>query len=197
MVRGQTPCPGPAPPMIDGTALLTAIAPKTSRAKAERQRRIIAVVGPALVPTVMLYGIEWPLRLAHFVAQLAHESDGFSTTEEYATGSAYEGRRDLGNVNPGDGRRYKGRGLIQLTGRANYRTYGTLLHLNLEGQPEIAADPVTSLRIACEYWRQKKLNVYADADDVLTITRRINGGTNGLTDRKAYLAKAKRALGLA
>lgn len=141
------------------------------------------------------YGIlDNALRLAHFMAQLAHESGSFRYMEEIASGQAYEGRKDLGNVQPGDGKRYKGRGPIQITGRANYRTYGRLIGIDIENHPTIAAVPSIGLHLALEYWKSKGLNALADADDVLTITRRINGGTNGLADRKAHLVKAKALL---
>ena len=84
----------------------------------------------------------------------AGEFDGFCTTVEYASGDAYNGRTDLGNTQPGDGPRFKGRGLIQLTGRSNYQQYGELLKLDLVQDPELAADPVISLRIACTFWQQ-------------------------------------------
>jgi putative chitinase len=131
------------------------------------------------------------LRFAHFFAQLGHESAGFRYMEEIASGQAYEGRRDLGNTEPGDGRRYKGRGPIQLTGRANYRDYGRRLGIDLEQHPEIAALPSFGLLTACTYWTVKGLNAFADRDDVETITRRINGGLNGYADRKARLAAMK------
>lgn len=138
------------------------------------------------------YGIlDKGLRLAHFMAQLAHESGGFRYMEEIASGSAYEGRADLGNTQPGDGKRYKGRGPIQLTGRANYRRFGQALGIDFENNPEIVALPSIGLLVACKFWDDRKLNALADADDVEAITRRVNGGTNGLADRKAYLAKAK------
>ena len=137
------------------------------------------------------YNINTYLRICHFLAQTAHESDGFRTLEEYASGAAYEGRKDLGNVEPGDGRRYKGRGMIQLTGRANYRVFGQRIGYNLEHKPELAKEPMISIKTACEYWNSRNLSAYADLDDVLTITKRINGGTNGLEDRKKYLLKAK------
>lgn len=132
-----------------------------------------------------------PRRLAHFMAQLAHESGGFVYMEEIASGAAYEGRANLGNAQPGDGKRYKGRGPIQLTGRANYREYGQALGIYFEEHPEIAAVPSIGLHVACEYWKRKGLNALADADDVEGITRKINGGTNGMADRKARLAKMK------
>lgn len=145
------------------------------------------------------YEINTRLRMAHFLAQIAHESAHFRTLEEYASGQAYEGRRDLGNVQRGDGRRYKGRGAIQLTGRFNYRKFGNLLDLDLENNPELAASPKVSAYTAGEYWRQKGLNELADLDNVKQITRKINGGYNGLQDRidklhraKAVLAKAEK-----
>jgi len=140
------------------------------------------------------YKINTDLRLAHFLAQLAHESDHFRTYEEYASGSAYEGRRDLGNVKKGDGRRYKGRGPIQITGRYNYRKYGELLGLNLENNPELAEDHKIGLLLAGEYWHQKSLNDLADKDNGKQITRKINGGYNGLKDRLTKVVRAKKAL---
>lgn len=140
------------------------------------------------------YNVNTYLRVCHFIAQCAHESASFRTLEEYASGSAYEGRRDLGNTHPGDGKRYKGRGIIQLTGRANYRKYGESLGLDLEGNPELAEQPEVSVLTALEYWKSRGLNAFADKDDITTITKRINGGLNGFEDRKKYLARAKRVL---
>lgn len=137
------------------------------------------------------YEVNSHLRLVHFLAQAAHESASFRTLEEYASGAAYEGRKDLGNVNKGDGVRYKGRGIFQLTGRANYRDMGKKLGLDLEGNPELAETPEVSVLTALEYWKSRGLNKFADADDVTTITKRINGGFNGFEDRKKYLSKAK------
>jgi putative chitinase len=176
---------------------LRAIAPRVGGSKGARQAQIIDAVGAVLQSTLERYQIDTPLRVAHFLAQAFHESDGMCTTQEYASGAAYEGRRDLGNTQRGDGVRYKGRGLFQLTGRANYTAYGPKIGIpDLVDHPERAADPAVSLLIACEYWKERRggLNQYADRDDVVTITRAINGGLNGLEDRKNYLAKAKRVL---
>lgn len=137
------------------------------------------------------YEMMTPLRLAHFVAQLIHESGSFRYMEEIASGAAYEGRKDLGNVVAGDGKRYKGRGPIQITGRANYQKFGRLIGIDIEETPELAANPSIGLHIALEYWRDRKLNALADADDVVAITKAINGGTNGLADRRAHLVKTK------
>lgn len=130
------------------------------------------------------FHIDTPLRVSHFMAQAAHETDGFKTLQEYANGSAYEGRKDLGNTQKGDGRRFKGRGIFQLTGRANYTRYG------LANTPARAADPDMSVQIACKFWTERNLNRYADANNITAITKRINGGYNGLADRRAYYRKA-------
>lgn len=136
-----------------------------------------------------------PLRMAHFLAQAAHESDGFRTTVEYwgptAQQRGYDGREDLGNSMPGDGRRYMGRGIFQLTGRANYQIYGERVGIDLLAQPELAAEPTIAFRIACLYWTKRALNELADKDDLRGITRRINGGENGLAERQRYYARAR------
>ncbi len=138
------------------------------------------------------YGVmDSTLRLAHFMAQLIHESGSFRYMEEIASGQAYEGRADLGNTEPGDGVRFKGRGPIQITGRANYRKFGRRIGIDLEHNPTIAAVPSIGLHLALEYWKDHNLNGLAEADDVVAITRKINGGVNGLDDRKAHLAKLK------
>lgn len=131
------------------------------------------------------------LRLAHFMAQLAHESGNFKYMEEIASGAAYEGRADLGNTQPGDGVRFKGRGPIQCTGRANYRFYGRLLGIDFENNPTLIAIPSIGLLVACAFWDEHGLNAKADADDLLGITKAVNGGTNGLPNRKQQLGKAK------
>jgi putative chitinase len=135
------------------------------------------------------YGIlDNSLRFIHFMAQLTHESGNFRYMEEIASGKAYEGRKDLGNIHAGDGVRFKGRGPIQLTGRANYRRYGQQLGIDLENNPEIVALPSMGLMVACKFWSDNGLNALADKDDMVAVTRRINGGTNGLEDRKKHLA---------
>lgn len=179
--------------------LLQRIAPRFTHSpeRDARQRQIIAAIGPVLGATLARYDIATDLRAAHFLAQTCVESFGFSTTEEADDGRRYDGRRDLGNTQPGDGPRFKGRGLIQLTGRANYAEYSRLPQLDLIADPELAADPATSLVLACEYWTARRLNAFADWDDALAITCRINGGFNGLDERRRYLAGAKAALGVA
>ena len=140
------------------------------------------------------HAVTTQLRICHFLAQTAHETDGFRTLEEYG-GPAYfvryEGRRDLGNTQTGDGIRYHGRGIFQLTGRANYHRFGQILGIDLEAEPGRAKEPETSLRVAFAYWTERAINVAADADDSERVTRLINGGRNGLSERARYLAKAK------
>lgn len=138
------------------------------------------------------YGVmDSALRLAHLMAQLIHESGSFRYMEEIASGVAYEGRKDLGNTQPGDGIRFKGRGPIQITGRANYRYFGDKIGIAIEQNPPLAASPSIGLHLALEFWKDRRLNILADNDDVIEITRRINGGVTGLDDRKAHLAKVK------
>ena len=134
-----------------------------------------------------------PMRSAHFIAQIAHESAGFMALLEYASGAAYEGRSDLGNTQPGDGKRYKGRGVIQLTGRANYRRVGRYLGIDLEKQPDLAAVPWVAYQTAAFYWLDRNINAHADRDDIVAVTKAINGGTNGLKHRKQLLKAAKSA----
>jgi putative chitinase len=144
--------------------------------------------------TMRRYDIDTPLRRAHFLAQVGHESGALRYEEELASGEAYEGRADLGNTEPGDGPRFKGRGLIQLTGRANYAAYGAArgIDFTTDGAPSrIADDPALAADVAGWFWHDRGLNALADADKVRAVTKRINGGYNGLADRMAYLERAK------
>ena len=134
------------------------------------------------------------LRETAFLAQLAHESAELRYMEEIASGAAYEGRKDLGNTQPGDGKRYKGRGPIQLTGRANYTKYGSLLGLDLVNDPIVAATKEVGFRIAGQFWKLNGLNELADQQQFKSITKRINGGYNGLDDRVKYYERAKKVL---
>ncbi|WP_434728622.1 glycoside hydrolase family 19 protein [Pseudomonas soli] len=155
--------------------------------------RIMAFHQP-LLEVLTRYRIDTPLRIAHFLAQIAHESGCLRYTEELASGSAYEGRKDLGNLQPGDGPRFKGRGLIQLTGRANYRQYGQYCTRDFENKDDpalVSSDPALAVDVAGWFWANRKLNDWADKDDLREVTRRVNGGFNGLDDRAAYLARAK------
>lgn len=135
-------------------------------------------------------------RVAAFIGQIAHESGELRYLTELATGDAYEGRQDLGNNQPGDGRRYKGRGFIQLTGRANYQAYqderaGPRFNANVVANPNLVATPAMGMDVSAWYWDKRKLNRYADEWDLETITRRINGGLNGFDRRVQYCTIAR------
>lgn len=158
----------------------------------------IAALAAGLQQTMAARQIDTPLRRAHFLAQVGCESGELRFMEEIASGQAYEGRRDLGNTQPGDGMRFKGRGLIQLTGRANYAEYGRAIGREAEllGQPElVASDKALCADVAGWYWAKRELNALADRDDLTGITRRVNGGLNGLEERRRLLLRAKALLG--
>ena len=150
-----------------------------------------------LVDAMPKYEINSDLRMAHFLAQIGHESGSLRFSEELASGEAYEGRADLGNTRPGDGKRFKGRGLIQLTGRANYQSYSDATGIDYIKNPgALSSDPNAAVDVACWYWKTRGLNALADADDVRAVTKRINGGFNGLDDRVSFLGRAKGFLGV-
>jgi len=125
-------------------------------------------------------------ELAAFMAQVAHESDSFRTAKEYASGKAYEGRKDLGNVQAGDGKKYKGRGYIQLTGRDNYKKAGDALGLDLVNNPSLAEKPENAAAISVWFWKTKVQPQVPDFMDVERVTKVVNGGFNGLDERLKY-----------
>ena len=142
------------------------------------------------------YEINTPLRLAAFLAQIGHESGRFRYTEEIAKGDAYEGRKDLGNVCKGDGKKFKGRGLIQVTGRYNYEAISKDLGIDFVGSPTLLSSPEYAVWSACWYWDKRKLNALADEGRFRDITKAINGGYNGLEDREKLYVKCKRMLNI-
>lgn len=152
------------------------------------------------VEAMRVADISTPLRQAHFLSQVGHECGGLRYMEELATGQAYEGRADLGNTQPGDGPRFKGRGLIQLTGRRNYGQFLEWCKAMKMDPPDFLLDPVQVARLpwstlaAAFYWSDRKLNRLADRDDIEALTRAINGGLNGIDDRRRRLAIAKKKL---
>lgn len=155
--------------------------------------------GVFLVPlneAMIEFGIDTPARQAAFLAQVAHESGSLCYVREIADGKAYEGRADLGNTKPGEGPRFKGRGLIQITGRANYLTCSKAIYGDerLLKQPELLEDVVQACRSAAWFWWSHGLNTIADVGDFRKITRVINGGFNGYEDRLAYLQRATEVL---
>ncbi|MPS27553.1 MAG: glycoside hydrolase family 19 protein [Alcaligenaceae bacterium] len=162
---------------------------------------------PHLRVAMALCDVSTPARQAAFLAQIGHESGGLVYTTEIwgptAAQRRYEGRRDLGNVQPGDGSRFRGHGLIQVTGRANHAAARDRLRVRLvdvavpdfEAQPELLAQPRWAALSAADFWASRDLNELADAGNFADITRRINGGLNGYGDRLAKWEAGKAALG--
>ena len=145
------------------------------------------------------YHVNTPLRLAHFFAQIDHESGGFKYTKELGSNS-YLDKYDtgplakrLGNTpeDDDDGQKYCGRGFIQITGRANYMVLSKDTRIDFLNHPELLEKEANAMISALWFWGKKGLNALADKDDVVGITKRINGGTNGLEDRKKLLVKYK------
>jgi putative chitinase len=136
------------------------------------------------------FEINTPQRVRMFLAQIGHESGELRYVKELASGEGYEGRKDLGNTSPGDGVRYKGRGLIQITGRSNYVLCSLGLGLPLVEKPELLEEPVNAVRSAGWYWNKCNLNSLADLGLFQKITRRINGGLNGYSDRYRLYQRA-------
>lgn len=169
------------------------------------------------------FGIDTPLRKAHFLAQLAHESGGLKYSEENLNYSAkglrsifgkyfktmemaeayarkpekianrvYANRMGNGAEESGDGWKYRGRGLIQLTGKENYQKFAQEHTIDCVNNPDLLLDAEIALTSACWFWKRRHLNRYADVDDLHMVTRRINGGTNGILHRQHYLESFKR-----
>lgn len=136
-------------------------------------------------------------RATMFLAQIAHESGSLNYVRELwgptEQQRGYEGRKDLGNTQPGDGFRFRGRGLLQITGRANYAECGKALGLDLLTHPELLETSEGAARSACWFWLMRGLNAMADAGDFIKLTKRINGGTNGLAARVAFHKRAEKA----
>jgi len=158
---------------------------------------------PFINKVMEIYEIDTPLRASAFLAQIAHESAELRFMEEVWGPSAQQKRyeppsdlaRRLGNTQPGDGFRYRGRGPLQITGRFNYKKFGDLLGVDLAGNPDLAATPQFAFSTAALFWKVNGLNELADVQDFTAITRRINGGLNGLADRRKYYEIAKNVLG--
>lgn len=181
---------------------------------------------PAINRCLHKYKINTPLRIAHFIAQIAHESgclryvsenlnyskealiqvfgkyfpndnlaSQYARNPEKIANRVYANRMSNGNEASGDGWRYRGRGFIQLTGKSNYHAYKKDSGVDVVSTPdEVAQNPTVVVDAAGWYWNKNNLNRYADQDDIRNITRRINGGMNGLDDRQQYLNQAKQVL---
>lgn len=169
----------------------------------EQFKKIMPYAGPRtgvffapLTQAMQEFGIDTPMREAAFLAQIAHESGSLKYVRELASGQAYEGRADLGNTEPGNGPRFRGRGLIQITGRANYRSCSLALYGDdrLLQAPALLEDVVPACRSAAWFWSSRNLNALADVGAFRAITKAINGGYNGYEDRLAYYERAQALL---
>jgi putative chitinase len=143
------------------------------------------------------FDISTPARVCAYLAQVGHESGQLRYVEELASGDAYEGRKDLGNTQPGDGRRFKGHGLIQITGRANHQKVADFFGKSLDDVVAWLVTPEGATRSSGWFWSTHHCNELADAGDFASLTRRINGGLNGLADRQALYDRAINTLGAA
>ena len=154
----------------------------------------IKIYTPLLNKWMPYYSINTKLRQAAFIAQILHETGSLRYTEEIASGKKYEGRKDLGNTQKGDGERYKGCGCIMITGRANYAATSKGLGVDFVAHPKLLKEPQYAVQSACWWWNQHGLNLLADKKDFKGITRKINGGYNGYPDRLMYYRRALTAL---
>lgn len=138
------------------------------------------------------YGLVTADRVSKYLANVMVETDGLKTFQEYASGAAYEGRKDLGNIYPGDGKKFKGRGALQTTGRANYEAVSMVVYGNkstLTQKPEILADPVQGTIASLIFWNSKNLNFHADNSPFSRVVKIINGGLTHLKQRTEWLSK--------
>ena len=155
-----------------------------------------------LKANMALFGITEDEAVAAFLAQLAHESGSLNYVKELASGAAYDTGRlavQLGNTPEadGDGQKYKGRGLIQITGKNNYKRVADALGVDCINHPELLEDPQYATASACWYWAQAGLNKYCNPctdENFKIITKKINGGYNGLADRQAHWKRCKDVL---
>jgi predicted chitinase len=192
------PCPCECPP-----AQFSARRPALT---ANILRRLAPRANPELLREIERaateYGIDTPRRAEHFAAQALHESGSFRWMREIWGPTPQQRRyepptslaRRLGNTERGDGFRYRGRGIFQLTGRDNYRRFGRLLDAPLENEPDAAASPEAAARVAGAYWRERNCNAAADDDDLRAVTRKINGGLIGLAHRHRWLVIVRAAI---
>lgn len=173
----------------------------TSETITKRKIEVAGIYLPYLKEYIEAYGINTKEREAMFLAQIAHESGEMRYTREIwgptATQKGYEGRKDLGNIHPGDGKRFMGRGLIQVTGRNNYSKCSQALtgtSITFIDTPDLLSTPRYAVQTACWFWADRGLNALADLGNIEVVTKKINGGLNGLAERKKYWERAKEIL---
>jgi predicted chitinase len=193
--RGGTPAPPPPPPVEDGALVLSKA--MGGSVSLDRYRELL----PGVRDAILRCKADQPKRINMWMAQIGHESGGLKYMEEIADGSAYEGRKDLGNTQPGDGKRFKGRGPIQITGRHNYTKLSQWAHSQglvpsptfFVDQPAQLATPQYGFLGVVWYWTVARPNINAmcDNDDLNGVTKAINGGLNGLEDRRNRWNRAR------
>jgi len=153
--------------------------------------KLITALAPAMMHWLPIYGITNKHAVWMFLGEGAEETDGFKTLEEYASGAAYEGRKDLGNIHPGDGVKDKGRGIFMTTGATNYAAEAKELGIDLVNHPELLLIADNAVHAACAYWQDRNMGPAALVDDIVIDTRKVNGGLNGLAARRTYWGRAK------
>ena len=154
----------------------------------------VMTYAPLLSKYMSEYNIDNKHRKSAFLATIIHESGSFNYTKEIASGQAYEGRKDLGNIHPGDGVRFKGRGLIQLTGRYNYQQATKAFNVDFISNPELMEQPEWATAVSAWWWANRGLNAVADTRDFRHVTRMVNGGYNGMADRQKWYDRALKVL---
>lgn len=173
-----------------GSSVSTTPQSQAPTSSGDGQARISADKGKAILISAMdKAGITDPTERAAFMAQMSHESMGYTRLLEMASGEAYEGRKNLGNTEPGDGKRFKGRGFVQLTGRSNYQIFGKAVGLDLVNNPQWASDPNVAADLAVAYWNQRVKPSVSNFSNIDASTKAINGGMNGAEDRRSRFAK--------
>lgn len=198
---GAAQAPGPAPQPVAAPAPQPVAAPAPAPIAAPAalpgaDQANVTTWLPEINSAMQSAGIDTPQRAAAFLAQVGQETAGFATLTEYSDGSDYNGRADLGNTQPGDGPRYKGRGGLQLTGRNNYERASQALGVDFVNHPELVADPKYAFATAAWYWNTHNLNAAADhahpqdPASIDPVSRIINGGSNGRDVRREHFIQA-------
>jgi len=192
IAAAEQPQPDPPAPAVQANPTIAATVPATKKvvkAKPEQGAKPKAYVPVTKSPFELVLrkaalGAKMAgAELAAFMGQCAHESAKFTTTKEFSSGTQYEGRADLGNTQAGDGARYKGRGFIQITGRANYTAAGKALGIDLVNHPELAERPDIATKVSIWYWNTRVKPRVANFGNTKAVTKKVNGGVNGLQDR--------------
>jgi len=191
LFKARVPAPVPEPAPVEQRSLTARDLAVATGAFIDRAREHL----PHIIAAMDEFGIDTPVRQAAFLAQIGHESLGLHFLVEVwgptVAQRRYEVRQDLGNNQPGDGFRYRGRGLIQLTGRGNYTQASAALGVDLVSNPELLGQSPLADRVAGWFWKSNNCNQFADSGDFEGLTKRINGGLNGYPDRLARWDKAK------